>query len=234
MSMLFTWLASKVGEMLFLPEPGSLLDDEKRAVFEQACHSMFERPLGNTLNYDCPYPKWEFLRYLVHYKDIVLHGSNLRDIKVLEPRNQTDYSGKPITAVFASRDGIWPIFFAIVNRNDYRGSVRNGCWVVSRSGWERRFYFFSVNEEMFSKELWVEGTIYILPGEDFELTNKGIVRFDEWANVGVARPIAKLAVKPEDFPFLDRVTGHQEGESILRSWFMFKKRSSKGTGRTRI
>jgi hypothetical protein len=164
------------------------------------------------------------MRYLVHYKDMVLHGSNRQELELLEPKEQTDYGGKRITAVFASRDGIWPMFFAIVNLKGYRGSLRNGCWVVNRRGEEQRFYFFSVNREMLGEGLWTAGMIYILPGGTFEMTDRGVVRFDEWASGETVRPIAKLAVKPEDFPFLDQVAGHQEGESMLASWLKYKKR----------
>jgi hypothetical protein len=76
---------------------------------------------------------------------MVLHGSNRPDIEVLEPAEQTDFGGKRVKAVFASRDAIWPFFFAILNTRGYRGSLRNSCWVVSRSGQEQRFYFFSIN-----------------------------------------------------------------------------------------
>jgi hypothetical protein len=224
MSMIFAWLVSKIGRALFLPEPISVLSDEKREAFEQVFRSMLEGSSGSAVNYGCPYPKWEYLRYLVQEKDIVLHGSNRKDIEVLEPKEQTDYSGKQITAVFASRDGIWPMFFAIVNTTGYRGSLRNGCWVVKKKSGEQRFYFFSVNEEMLGEGIWTEGMIYILPGEAFELTNRGVVRFDEWASKEAVRPIAKLAVEPEDFPFLGQVAGHQEEESILRSWLKYKKR----------
>lgn len=224
MSVLLPWLASQVGKALFLPEPDWAPDDEQRATFDQVSQSMLEAPAGSEVKYVCLSPKWEFLRYLVHDKDMVLHGSNRPDIEVLEPKEQTDYSGKRVRAVFASRDAIWPLFFAVLNTEGYRGSLRNGCWVVSRQGQEQRFYFFSVNRERLGAGLWTEGTIYILPGQTFEMTDRGVVRFDEWASKEPVRPVARLGVEPADFLFLDQVAGHREGESMFRSWLMYKRR----------
>jgi len=224
MSTVIAWLASQIGKALFLPEPASVLSDAKRDAFGRVFQSMREISLDGAVSYDCPYPKWEYLRYLVRERNVVLHGSNRKDIEVLEPKEQADYSGKRITAVFASRDGIWPMFFAIVNTTGYRGSLRNGCWVVARGGGERRFYFFSVNEEMLGEGIWTEGMIYILPDEAFESTDRRVVRFDEWASKEAVKPIGKLAISPEDFPFLGQVAGHREGESIFRSWLRYKKR----------
>lgn len=224
MSIAVAWLASQVFKALFLPEPVSVMSEEKRKAFGEVFHAMGEASLDEGASYACPYPKWEFLRYLVRERNVVLHGSNRNDIEVLEPREQTDYSGKRITAVFASRDGIWPMFFALVNMKGYRGSLRNGCWVVGRGSSERRYYFFSLNEKLLGAGIWKEGTIYILPGETFEKVDQGVVRFDEWASKGAVRPVGKLAIKPEDFPFHGRVAGHREGESMLISWLKYKRR----------
>ena len=218
------WLASGIGRALFLSEPASILSDEKRAAFGRAFELMCDDPPDRVRHYDCPYPKWEYLRYLVQERGVALHGSNRKDIQVLEPLEQTDCSGKRTTAVFASRDGIWPVFFAVVNTTGYRGSLRNGCWVVGRGSRERRFYFFSVNEKMMGDGLWTEGMLYILPGTTFEPTDRRVVRFDEWASREPVWPIARLPVGPGDFPFLGRVAGHREGESMLKSWLLYKKR----------
>jgi hypothetical protein len=230
MSTLLAWLASHIGKVLFLSEPAAILTDEKRHAFDGVFQFMREAPSGAQTSYACPYPKWEYLRYLVRCKDVVLHGSSRHDIEVLEPKQQTDYSGKRISAVFASRDPIWPMFFAILNLRGYRGSLRNGCWVVQGKDRAQRFYFFSVNREFLGHWLWTEGMIYILPGETFAMTGRGTVRFDEWASEATVTPLAKLAVKPDDFRFLGQVAGHQEGESMLRSWLMYKKRRGTSAG----
>ena len=240
MSGIVAWLAIQLGKLLFLPEPAWTLDDEKRRAFDQALEAMIEAPAGSAPGYPCPYPKWEYLRYLTRHKGMVLHGSNRGDIDVLRPQEQTDFSGRRITAVFGTRDAIWPLFFATLNTAGYRGSLRNGCWVMAARGGgqrhpalggqrhpalgERRFYFFSVNRDRLGPGLWTEGTVYILPGDTFEKTDTAAVRFDEWASRTAVTPVARLAVQPGDFPFAGQVAGHREGEPMPRSWLCYKRR----------
>ncbi|MEJ2211818.1 MAG: hypothetical protein P8129_22665 [Anaerolineae bacterium] len=224
MSTIMAWLASLVGRILFLPEPAWTPDKERKAAFDQIYRGMAGAPPGSPVDYGWRYPKWQFLRYLVREKQVVLHGSQRSDIDVLRPREQTDYSGRRITAVFGTRDAIWPLFFAVLNAQGYRGSLRNACWVVSRRGGEQRFYFFSVNREMVRPDLWAAGTIYLLPGDPFQRTDTAVVRFDEWASTEPVRPLARLAVAPADFPFLHQVAAHREGESMVRSWLAYKRR----------
>lgn len=200
-------------------------NDEQIQVFDSIFQSALARGPGSLVNYECEYPKHEFLRYLVENRELLLHGSNRQAIEVLEPKRQTDYSGQQVTAVFASGDGIWPMFFAVVDQANYVGSLRNGCWVVTgHRGKSRRFYFFSLNGEMLRQRPWVDGMVYVLLRESFEQTSRGVVRFDEWASAEAVRPVAKVPITPADFPFLNRVTGHDEKESIFVSWFLFKRR----------
>lgn len=64
------------------PAPVFTLDSQKIEAFE----SLFlqTRRLGPAavIDYNIPYPKHEFLRYLVDRKEILLHGSNCSDLKV--------------------------------------------------------------------------------------------------------------------------------------------------------
>jgi hypothetical protein len=63
------------------PAPVFTLDSQKIEAFE----SLFlqTRRLGPAavIDYNIPYPKHEFLRYLVDRKEILLHGSNCSDLK---------------------------------------------------------------------------------------------------------------------------------------------------------
>jgi|SRR5215213_4796647 len=71
------------------------------------------------IDYNIAYPKHEFLRYLVR-KQILLHGSSCWDLKVLLPmRSSTDArAAMNKQSIFASADGILPMFFAIFNREN--------------------------------------------------------------------------------------------------------------------
>jgi hypothetical protein len=233
MSAFSIWLRSRMAaalcRRLFLAAPDEKPGDLQKQAFDRIFEGAVAGP-GSTVEYDRDYPKHQFLHYLVEHRSVLLHGSNKPDIEVLEPALQTDYSGRQIRAVFASGDGIWPLFFAVVDHATYRGSLRNGCWVITdHKGRSERFYFFSLNQAMLKQGPWTDGTIYILPREGFAQTSRGIVRFDEWASETAVRPVAKLPVSPEDLPLLAQVTGHEETESMLVSWLLFKRRQKKAS-----
>jgi hypothetical protein len=171
-----------------------------------------EPAAGRDLTYELPYPKYEFLCYLADRRGYLLHGSNAADIGVFEPRMQPDAMNRPRKCVYATPDGIWPMYFALIDRARYRGSLRNRF--VRRAdddGTTRRYYRFSINEKLLRRRPWQPGTIYILPAETFEPTLDGKGRpTEEWASSVGVRPAARIAVEPADFPFLDRVEGHDD------------------------
>ena len=140
-----------------------------------------------------------------------------------------DWNGNPIQAVFATRDPFWPLYFALLNRQALSGSLRNGCFLVEHSSSEvERFYFFSVHQDDLHANIWSDGFVYILPGDTFHPTTSGTIRFDEWASEQAVPVIAKLPVSPNDFPFLHKVAGHEESESIFTTWLSYKKRINAG------
>ncbi len=228
---ILTWLtasiASAVLDRLFFTLPGLELAPGKVQAFERIFQAACQDGAGRNMDYDCEYPKSEFLRYLVAHKPVLLHGSNSQSIETLLPKQQTDCNGRRMTAVFATGDGVWPIFFAVLDQAGYSGSLRNGCFVVTDHNCvERRFYFFSINAEMRRRRPWTDGIVYVLPRGSFAPTSRGTIRFDEWASPDPVLPLARLPVSPSDFPFLHTVTGHDEGESIYVSWWRFKKRQN--------
>ena len=162
------------------------------------------------IDYQLPYPKQEFLRYMVAKRDVVLHGSGSGAIDIFEPTPQTDYFGRVRKAVFAASDGIWPMFFAILDRSRYHGSLRNACyWVVDASGERQKFYAFSINATFLGRQPWREGSIYVLPRATFErVVDKDGAPSEEWLSTRKVTPLARLAVSPSDFPFLKDVEGH--------------------------
>ncbi len=216
-------LTQQVVEDLFLPAPKWSIPLSKRQAFEK----QFDAARGLNSEYPAPYvlpyPKIEFLRYLITEHDMLLHGTNQSRIAALMPKPQTDFSGAPVRGIFASADAIWPIFFAILDRASFSGSMRNGCFVVD-GPIEKRFYFFSVNRTWLAKNAWGAGTIYVLPRSSFKRTDTAPVYFDEWVSERPVQPIMKLQVDPSDFPFLQQVAGHSEEETIYESWLNYKKR----------
>jgi hypothetical protein len=160
--------------------------------------------------YQLPYPKQEFLRYLVADRDVVLHGSGNDAIDVFEPTSQTDYFGRVRKAVFAASDGIWPMFFAILDRSRYHGSLRNACyWDIDATGERQKCYAFSINATFLRQRPWREGSIYVLPRATFErVVDHDGSPSEEWLSTRQVTPLARLAVSPSDFPFLEDVEAH--------------------------
>ncbi|WP_368505335.1 hypothetical protein AB3N04_06740 [Alkalihalophilus sp. As8PL] len=164
------------------------------------------------IQYKSAYPKYLFLHYLIENKNVLVHGSNDSKIRKLEPKVQTLFNGKPVRAVFAASDGVWSMFFAVMNKKDYEGSVRNLCLTLPTKKGIKRYYYFSVNENQ-EDNCWIDGTIYILPKDRF---SQGGIK-DEWVCESTIEPISKLSVTQDDFPFLDKVRKHKETESIVKT-----------------
>jgi hypothetical protein len=114
--------------------------------------------LWHSLNFDdipwlenLPVPKWVFLCWLTEEKEVVLHGSGNPDIRLFEPRapnakDDNDFSQQ--TAVFASSEGIWSIFYAILDRENFQPRFLNSAVRFELpDGWSDTRYFFSVNNE---------------------------------------------------------------------------------------
>ncbi len=193
----------------FLPEPSLELTPEKRAAFDALWEETLATDPEHPLEYALPYPRHEFLRYLTGEKGLLLHGSNQPEIARFEPRRQTDFFGRVTEAVFAASDGIWPIFFAIVDQQAYRGALRNGCFQVPRpDGTTRRVYHFSLNREALARGPWTNGMVYVLPRGPFRRVDEASGDFlQEWLCPHPVAPLARIPVGPEDFPFLEQVQG---------------------------
>lgn len=191
-------------------------DEETREIFDSFFDHLLKHGLNNDVDYDLASPKYEFLCYLTDCKGVVLHGSGRGDIEVFEPRWQTDAVGRPLQRVYATRDGIWPMYFAILDRENYKGSLRNGFWrEEDEEGNVQRFYQFSINKDELAKGPWRRGYVYILPRDTFEQTRTldGRGR-EEWSSSASVRPLARLVIEPNDFPFLNQVHGHDDSAAL--------------------
>jgi hypothetical protein len=184
---------------LYVDAPPLLVTTQRRDAFA----AQWEEIRGGG-RWNLAAPKHEFLRWLVDSCDVLLHGSNRRHVPVFEPRAQTDYADEPAHAVFATSDGIWPIYFAIANRRVVT-SLINDC---IHDGESTR-YFFSVATDPEGIDPWTGGLVYILPREPFTVSHGSA----EWTSPTPVRPLASLAVEPDDFPFIDVVHRHARGES---------------------
>ena len=165
-----------------------------------------ETPEGGEIAYELPQPKWVFLHHLVG-RGYVLHGSNEAEIAEFRTRATGDAHGRPIDAVFATDDAIWPLYFAVVRRAGLEHGYINWCVQVR----DESRYLFSIGRDPRSAEAWTEGMIYVLPGDAFQPTPQS----RELVSLVPVRPRAWLRVEPDDFPFRERTMQH--GESATPS-----------------
>lgn len=168
---------------------------------------------GVTIDYGLTAPKWQFLCWLTECRDLLLHGSGHPGLTRLEPRAANDASEFGAQeAVFAASDGIWAMFFAIVNR-PVVSSLVNGSFVLWHPPSPASYYYFSINDDAFDGEPWRPGVVYLLPRDRFvrqpDEEEFGMrVEVNQWASLQPVAPLAVLEVSPEDFPFLDQVNAH--------------------------
>jgi hypothetical protein len=156
----------------------------------------------------CPYPVHELLTHLVE-RGLLLHGSNHRALEILNPHPARDFDTQ-LNAVVACDDGIWPLFYALVDRDRAEG-VASGCTHLGRPPRQRRFYFFALHGDPDREETWTDGAIYVLPRNGFrrEWGN-------EWVNPRPVTPLFRVPVEPRDFPLRHIVVGLAGAEEFNR------------------
>lgn len=171
---------------------------------------MVERARGGLIDYELEMPKHEFLSYLVHERGCLLHGTASTDLDAVKPMVGVDYDARTLEAVFATSDGIWPLFFATLDRGR-AGSLWNGCYQIRRGTVIHRHYFFFTEADPRDEAIWRDGAVYVLPREPFARTWIP----NEWVSPRPVRGLAKLTVSPSDFPFKDRVKQFDRTLSLM-------------------
>ncbi|MGZ4318917.1 MAG: hypothetical protein ACXVRD_06285 [Gaiellaceae bacterium] len=144
---------------------------------------------------DCPFPVHELLTHLVLERGLLLHGSNDASLAWLKPRPARDFRTE-LRAVVATDDGVWPLFYAVIDRERVE-SVFTACVHAGR----RRVYLFATSGE----PAWTRGAVYAVPREGFRR---------EWGREWVAarpvEPVLRVLVGPEDFPLREDVLAVDE------------------------
>jgi hypothetical protein len=202
----------------WLQRPKLAIDPQHRLDFDQLLARVKAAGANLQIDYNFPVPKWQFLCYLADQHGVVLHGTGDPRIEVFEPRLSNDLNEFGAqTAIYAAGDGLWPMFFAILDRARYPMSTSNACIrLVDEAGHvsEPR-YVFSISRPALRQQPWRTGMVYLLPGETFVSQPSlrfGLyeVRVPQLASLVPVAPWARLAVAPEDFPFLNDVRGHDD------------------------
>ncbi len=199
----------------WLHRPSLEIDSKTRSDFDRLFARIKASGVITRINYAFSIPKWQFLCYLADQHGVVLHGTSDPNIQVFEPRPSNDLNEFGAqTAIYAAGDGLWPLFFAILDRSHFSMTTSNACIrLVDETGQvsEPR-YVFSISQSALSQQPWRKGMVYLLPGDTF--VKQPSLRFDiyevlvpQLASLVPVKPLALLEVAPEDFPFLTDIRG---------------------------
>lgn len=208
-------------KVLFYPSPKFEVSKEEESQFDE----IYEKTMvqqDKHIDYNLQIPKMKFIKYISKHKNLMLHGSNANSIKVFEPKKETLYEGTLATAIFATRDPIWSVFYAVFQRRSLIKNFRNGCLTADGKTY---YHFYSLKEQTVLNGPWTSGELYFLPDKAFKHSGGGRIQFDEWVSSEAVEPVLKLAVEPEDFYFLHKVSIHGEKESNLKTWLLYKLRN---------
>jgi hypothetical protein len=198
------------------------LELDELAAYEHLLHELRDDADGDWLELGSELPRWRFVEWLTRQDAVIFHGSPKDDIDVFRPVRTSvelmDHRGTGnLAAVYGTPFGLWAMWFAVLDRSGLRGSIRNGImrW-TDREGRALDLYHFSVDHSHVGGEIWRAGTLYLLPRETFRPSPffPGGPESSEWASPVEVRPLKRLAVEPEDFPFRDEVGGHDDSELI--------------------
>ena len=201
----------------WLTRPSVNLDESARIAFDELLDTTLRMGGCPDIPFRLPWPKWQFLCHLADQHELALHGSGNPDILVFEPRQSSDLNefGNQ-KAVYAASDGLWAMFFAIVDR-DRVTSITNACIRLAdeTGAVHGPFYVFSVSRSALPSGPWRTGTVYLLPRSTFTLQppiafGPSQVHIAQLASLEPIQPLAKLTVTPADFPFLAQIRGHDD------------------------
>lgn len=160
---------------------------------------------GAALVWDPSVLKDRFLTYATERAGLLAHGTSRGELTSLEPSDQGDLEGRPVRAVFASSDGIWAMFFAILDWSRIVGTFNGTRRLTTHEG-DRKGYVFTVFTNAETGSPFQPGWIYLLDRSSFgvSIDAEGGAS-DEWLSRVSVHPLARLPVAPEDFPFLSSI-----------------------------
>lgn len=213
-----TWSTSGRGLRLEEPE----WEAGEVDVYRELADGITESRDGRTLEWHHPWPKWHFVEWLSRQGLFIFHGSPIADLDSFLPRRNSvevmDQGGTGNrAAVYGTPFGLWAMWFAVIDRSKLKGTIRNGVMTwPDRSSRPVDLYRFTVHKDFVGGDIWRTGTLYLLSRADFEPIPfyPGGPFSNEWASTSELKPLARLTVDPADFPFLDDVGGHDDGELI--------------------
>jgi len=201
----------------WLTQPDEDADETTQSDFAQLLQETLSADGCPTIRFTLPWKKWQFLCYVADQHNLALHGSGDPNIALFEPRQSNDLNefGNQ-KAVYAASDGLWAMFFAIVDRARVE-SITNACVRLEEETGviHGPLYVFSVSRSALPNQPWRTGTVYLLPRATFTTQppmsfGSSKVHIAQLASFEPVQPLAKLTVEPADFPFLAQIRGHDD------------------------
>ncbi len=185
---------------------------QEQAAFDGLLDAALARGPDSLIDYRLPYPKVDFLNYICDWRGYVAHGTPLLDLTMLEPvrltRDSSEFGDR--RQIFCSPDGAWALWFAILDKSKIH-VTENGCVRLGHGAGRLKYYHFDLPALSKDNPPFTPGMIYIARAEDFPehhpypLLDWFDAEIEEWGSATPVTPLAKLPVKPEDFPYLDKV-----------------------------
>jgi hypothetical protein len=207
---------------MYLPDywllrPPMSLDDQAKRACDAFVQDALAHGAATPLDYPLAIPKWQFLCYLVEHYPILLHGSGNPHITTFAPHQPQDLRAFGAQkAVYATDDGIWPLYFAIVDRSK-SPTIVNACIrpEAANGSQDQAYYFFSISSQALRQQPYRDGMVYLLPRDTFAqepplILDSYRIYTAQYASLVMVQPVAKLAITPQDFPFLSQMRVHDD------------------------
>jgi hypothetical protein len=185
---------------------------DQQAQFDHLLDVALKSGVNQLIDYQLPYPKAEFLSYLCDWRGYVAHGSVTQDLSVLQPirysHDSSEFGNRQ--QIFCSPDGIWAIWFAILDKSKCH-LTENGCVRLGSGQKRTKFYHFDLPTTCQIDPPFTDGMIYIARTSDFPYRHHNPIldwfdaEIEEWGSVDPITPLIRLHVTPQDFPYLDKV-----------------------------
>jgi hypothetical protein len=208
-----------------LPRPPMPTDPATLQAFDTLYDDAVARGAGSLINYDLAAPRWQFICHIADTRPVALHGSGNPSITRFEPRqpdDATEFGNQ--NAVYAASDGLWPTYFAILDRlNVPMSTINCAVRVMPDDGAQSDpYYFFSITQAALEKRPYRRGVIYFLPRATFRqqppfMVGGQRVNIAQWASLEAVVPLARIEVGPEDFPLLEQMRGHDDESTFARA-----------------
>jgi hypothetical protein len=188
------------------------MPEDKQTLFDVLLDSTLNSGINQLIDYQLPYPKADFLNYVCDWRGYVAHGSVVQDLSMLQPfrysQDSSEFGNRH--QIFCSPDGIWAIWFAILDKSKCH-LTENGCIRLGSGSKRFKYYHFDLPVACRYDPPFTDGMIYITHASEFPNHRRDLVlnwfdaEIDEWGSINPVKPLFRLYVTPQDFPYLDKV-----------------------------